>query len=345
MSKIISVISPGHSGSTLLDFIIGSIPCVFSTGEVTYLPWQIHRRPEGPSSVTREEALAQQNVCSCLRTFRACDTWVQIINRISEAVGFDVYQDPFRFKIAIFANQRYVRPREMRWLKLLFHHLPLYYIPHRTIEYAMKKSALAPLAKLSKHLIRNRLKNNWLLFDTIGEVCGSQYVVDSSKDMLRLQMLHSFRPTDVRVILLVRDICGVAYSEIKRKGNPLMRARQWVSYYNRIMPQLHSIKNVNYHVVLYENLTRDPIGQRRRIAEYLDLPDPGDNIQIDTTKSHLVAGNPMRYRGKIDIKHDNAWQAEINESLRREIRDIGQALDKQLRKIIDANSCLTQSSV
>lgn len=166
--------------------------------------------------------------------------------------------------------------------------------------------------------------------------------MDSTKDMLRLQLLHSFRPNDVRVILLVRDIYGVAYSEIKRKGDPLMRARQWVNYYNQIMPQLHEHKNFRYHVVLYENLTRDPVEQRRKIAEYLGLPDPGNKVRIDTTESHLVAGNPMRYRGKIEIRHDNAWQVEMPESIRQDISKIEQRLDKNLQKIIRDSSKLSR---
>lgn len=131
MSKMISVISPGHSGSTLLDFVIGSIPGVFSTGEVTYLPWQIYRRTGGDPSVTKEEALAKQDVCSCLNTFRACDTWKTIIDRLSGAVGFDIYEDPFRFKMAIFANQRYIKPRECLGINCCFITYPFIIPPER----------------------------------------------------------------------------------------------------------------------------------------------------------------------------------------------------------------------
>jgi hypothetical protein len=40
-SKIIFIISAGHSGSTLLDLLIGTLPSVVSTGELIWLPWQI----------------------------------------------------------------------------------------------------------------------------------------------------------------------------------------------------------------------------------------------------------------------------------------------------------------
>ena len=49
----------------------------------------------------------------------------------------------------------------------------------------------------------------------------------------------------------------------------------------------------------YEDLCADPVRMRQRIAKFLGLPDPGRNLSINTHKHHLVAGNPMRYKGKI----------------------------------------------
>ena len=43
MVNLIYIVSPGHSGSTLLDMLLGSLPGVFSLGECTYLPWQLYR--------------------------------------------------------------------------------------------------------------------------------------------------------------------------------------------------------------------------------------------------------------------------------------------------------------
>ena len=44
-AKLIYIVAAGHSGSTLLDMLIGSIPGVFSTGELNHLPWQLSRTP------------------------------------------------------------------------------------------------------------------------------------------------------------------------------------------------------------------------------------------------------------------------------------------------------------
>lgn len=330
MSGVISIISAGHSGSTLLDYVVGSIPGVFPTGEVTYLPWQIHRRGGDPPTVSQEEALATQNVCTCLRTFRTCEVWSRIVRHLNEKVGFDIYQDPFRFKIAILTNPRYVRLGERRRRDLL-----LYRLPRRVTQLAMGRGPLKPLANLARFSIRHRIQNNWLLFDAICEQSGAKFATDCSKDLLRFEMLRSLRPADIRLIVLIREIHGVAYSALKRKRDPIKTAENWVQYYNRIMAQLRRTNSLGYHVVLYRNLTRDPATERRRLADFLDVPDPGDDVQIDTRESHLVAGNPMRYCGRIVIRHDEAWQREMHPDLRGTVHRIAQGLDAELREILE----------
>lgn len=330
MPRVISIISMGFSGSTLLDCLVGSIPGVFSTGEVTYLPWQIYRGSGDRRAVSQEEAAARQDVCSCLRSFRTCEVWTRIVRRLNDKVGFDIYQDPFRFKIAILANPQYVPVGERRWQDLL-----LYRLPRRATQLATGPVVLKPLVDLARFWMRRRIENNWLLFDTICELFGAQYVVDSSKDLLRFQMLRSFRPADIRPVVLIREIHGVAYSGFKRKRDPVKTAKRWVQYYNYVMAQLRRSGSVDWHVVLYRNLARNPVGERRRIAKLLDLPDPGDDIRIDTRDSHLVAGSAMRYRGSIAIQYDDAWQRKMHPDLRGTVRRIAQGLDAELREIIE----------
>jgi len=43
MKKIVYILSVGHSGSTLLDMLLGQFPNIFSTGELKHLTWQLYR--------------------------------------------------------------------------------------------------------------------------------------------------------------------------------------------------------------------------------------------------------------------------------------------------------------
>jgi hypothetical protein len=330
VSKVVSIICAGHSGSTLLDCVIGSIPGAFSTGELTYLPWQIGRSAGHPSAVSAEEARVTEDVCSCLRSFRTCEAWSAVIARLSEKVGFDIYQDPYRFNMAILRNAGYTRPNNKRWKNLLTAPWPRWLtnlaIQHRPLRF---------VRDLAQAYVRAPVENNWLLFDTMHEVLGAEYVVDSTKDFLRFLMLHSFRPEDIRMTLLIRDIRGVTFSSVKRGLDPLAWAKLWLRYHNRIMTALRENKDVKWEIVLYENLVEHPLEVRKRLANFLDLPDPGDDLRINTRERHLVAGNPIKYQGEITIRHDDTWRTGLDPEVRRQVDTIAEGLDQSLRELID----------
>jgi hypothetical protein len=107
-AKLAYVISAGHSGSTLLDMLIGSIPGAFSTGEFTYLPWQLHRAESAGPGASR------QKLCSCGLGFHQCPTWVDVIQGISRQTGFDLFNEPFRFTMNLLQNEQYASGRFSR---------------------------------------------------------------------------------------------------------------------------------------------------------------------------------------------------------------------------------------
>ncbi len=329
MASVIFIVSCGHSGSTLLDCVIGSIPGVFSTGELTFLPWQISRRGEDPPAVSLEEARSKGDVCSCLSTFRTCKAWGSVIRRLSEKVGFDVYQNPLRFRTAILGSGAAFGRSRRPWT-----HFPRYRLPRLTLNVAVQHRALKFLMDVAQAHLREPVENNWLLFDSISEVLGARYVVDSSKDLLRFLMLRSFRPSDIRMIFLIRDVRGMTFSFLRRGSDPIVQARHWVRYNNRIMRVLRENEGIDYQIVLYEQLARDPVSERKRVADFLGLPSPGDRICIDSTQMHLVAGNPLRFQGKITIRHDDAWREELDHDVRRKVEYIARGLDGDLKEMI-----------
>ena len=57
------IVGDGHSGSTLLDIIIGSSPNIFSAGELTF--------------ITRDSIF--EEYCSCSKLIKECNTWSKIV--------------------------------------------------------------------------------------------------------------------------------------------------------------------------------------------------------------------------------------------------------------------------
>jgi len=295
-AKLAYIVSAGHSGSTLLDLIIGSIPGAFSTGEVTYLPWQLYRRGASDPTASR------QDVCTCFASFRECPVWKSIMADVNERAGFDAVADPFRLRMALLTPQRYVRgaPLGSRLGRLAYR----------------GTSWLAPADWLWRRAWRRVVDHNWLVFDAICRTQGASVVVDSSKDPLRLRFLFARRPADVYCILLVRDPRGVAYSAQKREGSAADAPRKWMRYHQRALPILRRMRGLPILRVQYEDVCRNPAATRRRIAQFLNLPEPPDS-SMNGNQPHMIAGNPSRYRWNGQIRLDDAWVTQFTGDDRR----------------------------
>ncbi len=145
------------------------------------------------------------------------------------------------------------------------------------------------------------------------------HIVDSSKDIIRAKLLLDSRPEDVLIILLIRDIEGVAASAAKRGKSPLVEAERWIKLYSQYSRILKKSNNIKFKIVKYEEMAAKPERVRSGVAKFLQLPCPTGPLRIDTKKSHLVAGNPMRYKGKISIQYDDSWKKVLSEQEKEQI--------------------------
>ena len=168
------------------------------------------------------------------------------------------------------------------------------------------------------------------LYSAIAAEAGAQYVVDSSK--WPVQALALARSgVDVRVMHLVRDARGVAYSLGKKdvarphaldesdlmwRNTPAGAAARWVACQGQA-ELLHSC-GVRATRVHYEDFIRQP----RRTVEValarLGLPhDPSQlahvgNRKVTLGKSHGLSGNPSRFRdGETVLNSDGDWQHQM----------------------------------
>jgi hypothetical protein len=153
-------------------------------------------------------------------------------------------------------------------------------------------------------------------------------VVDSSKLPSYGAALEATGGIDLRVIHLVRDPRGVAYSwsssrarsdregvtEMDRR-DPLSAALLWNGW-NAVARRLWS-GSPGYSVMTYEALVADPAGAVRTALDEVGLADLGSVDLVDMVDgraaslaaSHSVAGNPGRMQaGTIQIAADDRWR-------------------------------------
>ncbi|MFP7754055.1 hypothetical protein ACLG6S_05255 [Thermodesulfobacteriota bacterium B35] len=313
MTKVVSILAAGHSGSTLLDILTGTIPGVFSTGESVYFPWQLHRNGKVCD--------LGQDICSCGERFSNCKIWRAVVSKISKKAGYDLFDNPFRFKMAMYKNQMYGHQVSMstRIVRALF---------LRSLKYCPS----SPLLKVFVFPVCASLKNNWIFFDTICQTTGATHVVDSSKDIVRMALLQQSRPGDIFTVVLIRDIEGVAASAAKREQDPLLEAQRWLKLYQQYMHIIKRQKDFQVKVVRYETMVEEPDKTREQLAQYLGLVlPPSVPLAINTKAHHLVAGNPMRYKGRIHIQYDDSWKKVLTKETKKQIY----ALKHKYESILD----------
>jgi hypothetical protein len=168
------------------------------------------------------------------------------------------------------------------------------------------------------------------LFYAFRAVSGADFVVDSSKMSSFALLLAQIPGSDVRVVHLVRDSRGIAYSwakHIPRRDRPdstaqMLRYRPVVSaarysIYN-LQAQLLRAYGLPYLRVRYEQLVREPSLHVRRIAHHCDAPITGDPLSFLSGNSvvlgqhHAVAANPRRHdTGSIALRVDDEWRTAM----------------------------------
>lgn len=177
------------------------------------------------------------------------------------------------------------------------------------------------------------------LYRAIGEVSGARVVIDASKHASTAFLLRRVPGIDLRVVHLVRDSRGVAYSwtkEVKKpevtggddafmpQYSPSSSGRQWVAY-NLMFDALGVIDKTM--LLRYEALMANPREGLERILAHAGEPSTtfdflGDGW-VDLGCDHTVAGNPMRFhQGRLDLRLDQAWTTKLPERDRKVVTAI-----------------------
>ncbi len=187
---------------------------------------------------------------------------------------------------------------------------------------AMKRSVEADTAVLGTWYLS--------LCRAMASETGAAYVVDTSKEM-RQALVLTGAGIDVRVIHLIRDVRGVAFSMSKRHAGspdpanrtdmdwhttPAVAAALWMSvmHEEKVLRQ----QGVPVARMRYEDLVRQPREVMTQTLAQLglsvgpsDLAHIGDG-RVTLPSSHGLSGNPSRFReGELALRPDEAWRDQM----------------------------------
>ncbi len=295
MRDVLYVLSPGHSGSTLLGLVLGALEPVATVGEL------------------KRAAVAWRNneLCSCGQPMQCCTFWQQTHGElVRSGPGLD---DP-QF------CTHYARRGEIP-LKLAAGQ-----IRSEPVEFVRRCALRAwPAARRS---LEHLLECNRRIIDAILTVTGRRLLLDTSKDAARLRYLLDDPTLRLRVVHLVRDGRAVACSLIRKGHAPQQAAREWVSEHEQALRLLQRLEPQHWMRLRYEDFCREPLHWLNRICELAALPPVEALPAWHEQQSHVI-GNRMRLRGDSTIRLDETWRQRLPADQLAEIEPIVGPLNRR----------------
>lgn len=184
------------------------------------------------------------------------------------------------------------------------------------------------------------------LYDAILDVSGGDVIVDASKRPVQALAIARGGDIDVRLLHLVRDVRGVAFSwaksDVERPhatgGRTTMAVQATASTAARwsacqVQAEVVGRLTTSYHRVRYEDLVSAPT--RTTTAALAGLGLPRDPWSLDhlaggvatLAASHGLSGNPSRFRtGPQELRLDEEWRRSMTRRDRRTATVVGGAL-------------------
>lgn len=285
-TRVLYIVGDGHSGSTLLDLVVGAHDLATSTGELVRL---------SIDPTTR--------ICSCGATVENCMFWTGVLNELRHRTGTDL---PGWASFPVSPGEEGFSPgrqiaQSFLWLG--------------------SQRALSLLARLNRSAFAQltAARRSWMVFDAVAAADQSRVVVDSSKTPGRMRALYIERPASTYVLHLVRDGRAVVASNIRRTGATVTSATQsWRKANLKTRLMLRNVRPENRLLVRYEDFCASPLVTINLIYEFLGLPLI-DEVRMPATGSyHLMPGNPILMTKISDVRLDERWKEELRPSALRE---------------------------
>lgn len=251
-----------------------------------------------------QRGVREDQLCACTKHFHDCPFWSEVGRR---AFGGWAEVDVDE---VLTLKDHVARQRRM-------HHTARRRVPGRLVD------DLRRYAELHR-----------AVYDAAREVSRAPVLVDSSKYPPMALALGHDPALDLRIIHLVRDSRGVAYSWSKTVERPETEDRRLMPRYS---PAYSTLSWLSHNVAIgaarrlgrpvarirYEDLVDAPAAEVRRAWAELGLPGAGDlpmsgPATIELLPTHSVAGNPMRFRtGETELRRDEHWRTAMGDADRR----------------------------
>lgn len=278
--NLLFILSTGHSGSTLLDMLLGSADKLWTLGEVHYL----------------QESHLQGLACGCGKLYPDCEFWSSVFTR----TDLEAEEIPTNF-FQLAQSRRF--PQRALWvLSILLGH-----------PYFVRRQWLRSYANANASLLR-------AIESTLQEDPGfsPQWFVDATKHGHRLFWLLQDPRFKVKLVHLVKDPRAFVYSMVRHgestSWSQVLRFALFWTYANLLFLRMRANRALQGSILVrYEDLAANPQDVLESIATRLDIDLEGISTEnIRSKVNHAVGGNEMRLNLDItQIRLDQKWQTSL----------------------------------
>jgi hypothetical protein len=169
------------------------------------------------------------------------------------------------------------------------------------------------------------------VYSAAAGIADARLVLDSSKHASTAAVLSRTPGVALRVVHVVRDSRGVAYSWTTVKQRPEAAGRGAAAIMRRYPPWQSAVlwaaqnvslaalsrRGVPVRLLRYEDLVRDPGGRLAEIFDFVGVDRAAAGSIVDGTtvrvrSAHQVSGNPSRFSaGPVALTPDERWRREL----------------------------------
>ena len=309
--KLIYIVSPRYSGSTLLSFLFACHPDVATIGERKKFYTKAIR---GPVPGDTENA----NQCSCGQPFLECEYWQDLKNELASRLDESKWNRDFpQFKA--FKNKK------------------LNYFFCRWLESSIARNR-RPFWIPGYDRVRKMAETNGELIRIVLEKEGKATFVDSSKPIRQAIMLSLLDEFELTIVNLLRDPRAQISSALKYNPWTLEKATQNLLDECRLNKRIFQTFPPKKIDLAYETLCRNPELVMNRVFDFCGMTkDVEFNIRGETR--HIMGNAGTRLGTDLKIVERKDWQNRLSESqvafIGNECQELFQDLDQFDRSFED----------
>lgn len=297
------ICSAGHSGSTLLDMMLGSHSTAESVGEVIHLPMD----------------MALNKSCACGSPMRDCSLWPEVMRRMN----VDPLGDPYALNLG-YALAKVGDARSTSFFRRMLTR------PKIALKYYQLCYNLSFLNALTPGFTQG-INNTLAVYDQVRACTGKHVIVDSTKHYVRAAAIYLAQPQTTRVVVLVRDGRGVFYSNLKRGFGRAYSLRAWYNHYRRALELLDGQVPASHRILVhYEDMVTNTELTISRLCDFLDMDFEPTMLNFHAGVHHNINGNDMKFTATSELRLDESWKTKLEPADRHYFEQRAGSLNQHL---------------